>query len=44
MLDSDLVQWFPNGTVYIGRASAKVPQMDSARLVESVVKKMQECA
>jgi len=36
------VQWFPNGTVYIGRAGAQVPHIDSAKLVESVVKKMQD--
>ncbi|MGQ9719410.1 MAG: hypothetical protein ACUVWK_06215 [Nitrososphaerales archaeon] len=43
-IDADFkpVQWFPNGTVYIGRTGTKVPQIDSAKLVESVVKKMQD--
>ena len=36
------VQWFPDGTVYIGRADAKVPQIDSTKLIESVVRKMQD--
>ncbi|MEM0287280.1 MAG: hypothetical protein QXG05_03790 [Nitrososphaerota archaeon] len=36
------VQWFPNGTVYVGRAGAKVPKIDSAKLVDSVVKKMED--
>ena len=36
------IQWFPNGTVYIGKADSKVPQIDSDKLVESIVKKMQD--
>jgi hypothetical protein len=36
------VQWFPNGTVYVGRADTTAPHMDSAKLVESLVKSMQQ--
>jgi hypothetical protein len=36
------VQWFPDGTVYVGRAGAKLPQINSTVLVNSVVMKMKD--
>jgi len=36
------VQWFPDATVYVGRADAKMPRIDSTKLIESVVEKMQD--
>lgn len=36
------IQWFPNGTVYVGKADATAPSIGEAELVESVVKKMRD--
>jgi hypothetical protein len=36
------IQWFPEGTVYVGRADIEVPKIDSAAIVNTVVRKMRD--
>ena len=34
------VQWFPNGTVYLGKIDAKIPIIDEKKIIDSIVKKI----
>jgi len=36
------IQWFPDGTVYVGEADSLIPAVDEDRLIDSLVKRMRK--